>query len=258
MNSLWFADYNKEYHSDDAAFFSGKDVPIIDELQQNFVALQEEFKILWEENNGKVENYFGDYSAYDDKQFPPNSWSKLPIQVWGFKNKKLAKRFPVLADFTKRHSAITTCCVTKLAPKSIIKMHYGETNAIYRIHLGLNVPTNDPSICGIEVMNEVRAWNNGESFGFIDSNPHWVWNKSDQDRYIVIIDLLRKPFIKYKWFISIRIVISILFFSVFTRILNEKTLKLVPVWFLNMLAIILFVPIFLSIKINNQLGIIKI
>jgi len=52
------------------------------------------------------------------------------------------------------------------------------------VHLPLIVPEG----CGFRVGGETREWRVGEAFVFDDTIEHEAWNRSDQDRAILIID----------------------------------------------------------------------
>lgn len=74
---------------------------------------------------------------------------------------------------------------------SIIKPHQGYTGDVVRYHLGLIVPVEDPHEVGIRVGHEVRGWKAGESMLFDDMQEHETWNRSDKDRVVLLVDLMR-------------------------------------------------------------------
>jgi aspartyl/asparaginyl beta-hydroxylase (cupin superfamily) len=45
-----------------------------------------------------------------------------------------------------------------------------------------------PGSCGFRVGGETRAWREGEAFVFDDTIEHEAWNRSDQDRALLILD----------------------------------------------------------------------
>ena len=53
------------------------------------------------------------------------------------------------------------------------------------IHLPLVVPPD----CSFRVGGETREWREGEAFGFDDTIEHEAWNRSDQDRAVLILDV---------------------------------------------------------------------
>ena len=65
-----------------------------------------------------------------------------------------------------------------------IPPHTGVTNLRTIIHLPLVVPGE----CSFRVGGETREWREGEAFAFDDTIEHEAWNRSDQDRAVLILD----------------------------------------------------------------------
>jgi aspartyl/asparaginyl beta-hydroxylase (cupin superfamily) len=65
-----------------------------------------------------------------------------------------------------------------------IPPHTGVTNTRTIIHLPLVVPPG----CTFRVGGETREWREGEAFAFDDTIEHEAWNRSEQDRAILILD----------------------------------------------------------------------
>jgi aspartyl/asparaginyl beta-hydroxylase (cupin superfamily) len=65
-----------------------------------------------------------------------------------------------------------------------IPPHTGVTNTRTIIHLPLIVPPG----CAFRVGGETREWREGEAFAFDDTIEHEAWNRSDQDRAVLILD----------------------------------------------------------------------
>jgi aspartyl/asparaginyl beta-hydroxylase (cupin superfamily) len=66
-----------------------------------------------------------------------------------------------------------------------IPPHTGVTNTRTIIHLPLIVP----GLCEFRVGGETRAWREGEAIAFDDTIEHEAWNRSDQDRAVLILDV---------------------------------------------------------------------
>jgi aspartate beta-hydroxylase len=67
-----------------------------------------------------------------------------------------------------------------------ISAHRGPTNLRVRCHLGIAVPDGD---CAIRVGDEVRRWVPGQCLVFDDYFEHEAWNRTNQDRIVLIVDL---------------------------------------------------------------------
>jgi aspartate beta-hydroxylase len=72
-----------------------------------------------------------------------------------------------------------------LKPGAHIPSHFGLANFKLVAHLPLIVPPG----CSIRVGNETRSWVEGECLILDDSFQHEAWNKSDQDRAVLIVEV---------------------------------------------------------------------
>lgn len=253
-NLLWFSDYNKKYSGNEPAFYNVAELPIAQLLEKNYAAICEELKPLWLE---KDDTLFGAYDTFDDKQFPPRSWRKLVLKVWGLNNKPALRRFPVTASLLNQSSNILSCFITKTAPNSLIKPHCGETNAHLRIHLGLKVPDSAGDLCAMEVINTTVKWQNGKTFAFLDAHEHHVWNRTNSERYVLIVDVIRPEFKHKRSFICTRVIVSQLFFYTLSLAKVPK-LHLVPSAMLTVIAYIAYFPLLAIVVIHNRIGLFKL
>ena len=72
-----------------------------------------------------------------------------------------------------------------LAPNTHIPPHTGVANTRLVCHLPLIVPPD----CGFRCGATTREWTVGEAFVFDDTIEHEAWNRSDQLRVVLIVDL---------------------------------------------------------------------
>ena len=72
-----------------------------------------------------------------------------------------------------------------LRPGSHIPPHTGVTNVRGVVHLPLIVPDG----CEFRVGGETRSWVKGAALAFDDTIEHEAWNRSTQDRAVLIIDV---------------------------------------------------------------------
>jgi beta-hydroxylase len=63
------------------------------------------------------------------------------------------------------------------------------TRALVRCHLGLVVPRE--GTCEMDVDGRRVRWREGEAFVFDDSRPHEVWNDTDEERVVLLLDVRR-------------------------------------------------------------------
>lgn len=67
-----------------------------------------------------------------------------------------------------------------------IAAHEGYTGSVLRFHYGLKVPKGD---CAIRVDKDVRHWADGDALLFDDTKEHQAWNRTNEYRMIIIIDI---------------------------------------------------------------------
>lgn len=119
-----------------------------------------------------------------------NDWSSISLWSRGaFSNK--AKYFPHVKEI------ITECedslfpwrgevTFMRLKAGAYLPEHYDWTNAQITCHFGINIP----SKCGLTVAGETRSWQEGEALFFDHSFLHSAFNHSNQDRDILLINML--------------------------------------------------------------------
>ncbi len=130
---------------------------------------------------------------------PRNQWSDLnnnpawsALHLWkdGERNEAACARAQKTAELIE---SLPLAGVPGRAPNvffSILKAgkhippHTGVTNSRTIIHLPLIVPDG----CAFRVGGETREWREGEAFAFDDTIEHEAWNRSDQDRAVLILD----------------------------------------------------------------------
>jgi hypothetical protein len=78
-----------------------------------------------------------------------------------------------------------------MRPGAIIKPHMGYTADVLRLHLGVVVPIEDPSVAGIRVGGQRKGWKEGECLLFDDTQEHEAWNAGDRARVVMLVDVLR-------------------------------------------------------------------
>nr|WP_294848553.1 aspartyl/asparaginyl beta-hydroxylase domain-containing protein [uncultured Sphingomonas sp.] len=117
-------------------------------------------------------------------------WSSLHLWREGTRVDEACARAPKTAALIE---ALPLCDIPGRAPTaffSILKAgkaippHTGVTNIRTIIHLPLIVPGK----CAFRVGGETREWKVGEAFAFDDSIEHEAWNRSGEDRAILILD----------------------------------------------------------------------
>lgn len=78
-----------------------------------------------------------------------------------------------------------TAFFSRLRPGTHIPPHHGATNTRTIVHLPLVIPPD----CGIRVGNDTRQWRRGEILAFDDTIEHEAWNRSQEARVVLILDV---------------------------------------------------------------------
>ncbi|MCB1741296.1 MAG: aspartyl/asparaginyl beta-hydroxylase domain-containing protein [Gammaproteobacteria bacterium] len=73
---------------------------------------------------------------------------------------------------------------SRLRPGAHITPHFGLMNVRLTVHMGLRIPEQS----GIRVGTQTRRWQPGKVIAFDDSFDHEAWNRSDQERIVLIFE----------------------------------------------------------------------
>jgi beta-hydroxylase len=134
--------------------------------------------------------------AYTDAHLYNQGWEVFGL--WGFRHHdrnepmidselKLNTKFcPRTADLVRKHVPVNgSVGFSRLAAGTVIQPHTGDDFGFLRMHLGIQVPEGD---IGLRVQGEDIKWQTGRAFIFDDSLLHEAWNRTDQDRVVLILD----------------------------------------------------------------------
>ena len=157
------------------------------------------------------------------------------------------KHFPETLKLIKSIPGLVSASYTQLEPMSSIKAHCGDTDAIFRCHLGLRIPGKMPE-CGFRVGNEWRSWQEGKLLIFVDANNHEAINNTPQSRFIFLFDIIRDEYVGKK-----RLICSTVLTGLFVQKLTGhiKILSKLPFW-VQKITVKIFIPvIYLAIPVRN-------
>ncbi|MCE3278186.1 MAG: hypothetical protein K0S44_377 [Bacteroidetes bacterium] len=188
MHRLWFSiyDFSFNYPENEPAFISPENFSWAEELASNSKNIQLELQEYLIKH--KLANYFN--TSMVNKK---GSWKTIALKTWSVELFKNQKQFPFTTSLINKYPNIISASFNLLEPAAKILPHCGDTNAIYRCHLGIEIPAGLPEV-GFKVKDEIRAWENGKWLVFIDAYKHEAWNNTDKARYIFLIDVMRDEF----------------------------------------------------------------
>ena len=167
----------------------------------------------------KAEQVWRDWpetNLYKQKQGEQNQeWKVVPLcysfpaddeknTVWVDANEK---RFPQTCALLRSIPGIRTALFSRLGPKTSLVSHQGWaqlSNHVLRCHISLSLPVSSPVLehnsndsfsghppCGIIVGEEIQYHEMGNVIVFDDSLLHSAFNKSKENRIVLIVDIVR-------------------------------------------------------------------
>lgn len=142
------------------------------------------------------------------------NWSTDPNDNWVVnwsinlynKNANIDSLPAGLQEVAEKISNIPDCYQSFLnfvAPGTIIPQHkdnknlgniVGPDKSCYQVVLCIQIPSNDPEVCGTDNGGEIRSYSTGDIVSFDGMVDHWIWNYSDQWRITACVDIFTDAF----------------------------------------------------------------
>jgi beta-hydroxylase len=112
--------------------------------------------------------------------------------LWGFGEpvQTACRSCPETARLLQTIPGLQSAFFSILAPGFHVRPHKGVSRGILRAHLGLTVPANRES-CYMHVGDETIVWEEGKCVVFDDTYRHEVFNNTDEERVVLLIDFDR-------------------------------------------------------------------
>ncbi len=249
--NLWFSILSKDakYSSDEPAFIDVKEFDWVKNTESMTNSIREELLEYLKKSN--LPSYFNTKMSEDVKK-----WKTVSLKWWTLEFYRNQQHFPITTKFINSIPHLVSASFNLLEPHSRILPHCGDTNGIYRCHLGLIIPGELPD-CGFRVENEKKPWKEGEWLIFIDAKEHEAWNSTDKDRLILVIDIIRPAYFSKK-----NSICSIVLTGLFLQRRAEKyhfLYKLKDCGLIRKTWVGILTPFcYVSIKIRNVLSSLKI
>jgi hypothetical protein len=115
------------------------------------------------------------------------TWKQLWLLMGDTIHKENCKIFPKTVEILKKCKRIRReVLFSVMEPNCYIPPHRGNMNTALRVHMGLCGLGN----CGIKVGDETRKQEEGKLLIFDDSKIHSAWNGSDEQRCVLIFDII--------------------------------------------------------------------
>lgn len=190
------------YKGNAPTYFNPADFDWSQSVEANWKEIKAELLKFLEENK-ELWPYF-DQSIVSKK----NSWKTIPFSAWGVQFRKNQKSAPITTKTLNQIPGIVSSSFNMLDANSEILPHYGDTDGVMRCHLGIIVPGDLPEV-GFEVEGEQHPWREGELLFFCDAHHHRAWNNSNQQRFILLFDVIRPEYLDRKRTICSKVLASL-------------------------------------------------
>lgn len=169
----------------DKAFF-----PWIAELERNWQAIRDEAIRIRAEDIPSL----GDISFDHGRIAADRRWRAFFLKGYGYRMPSNAARAPVTAALIEKVPGLVTANFSVMEAGGHIPRHWGMTKGMLTYHLALKAPR-EAEKCRMHIEEgetlHVMHWEDGQSFLFDDMFNHEVWNESEDDRYILLIQIKR-------------------------------------------------------------------
>jgi len=119
-----------------------------------------------------------------------DKWQAFFIWGYGLKLAKNAALCPRTTALVEQIPGLKSAIFSILAPGAHIPRHQGVTAAMITCHLALIVPR-EREKCRMQVEDQVYSWEPGKALIFDDTYDHEVWNDTDEDRVVLLIQFAR-------------------------------------------------------------------
>lgn len=173
--------------------FYDLDAPWLETLRAGFEVIRDEKNALLNARSA-IKPYVDEQTPDDPdwKKLEKNlTWSSAHLLKGGVVNEEVAAQCPQTMQVLEQLPLVRLAehapeaFFSILRPGTYIPPHFGLSNLKLTVHLGLDIPAN----CAIKVGEEQRGWQPGEVLVFDDSFRHEAWNRSGQDRAVLITEI---------------------------------------------------------------------
>lgn len=163
-------------------FYDISETPELKILEENYIdILAELIELKKNATNGFWLDTFPEYLHPDSK----HKWKVFTFMFFGIKLPSNCNLCPKTFSVLQKIPNLISADFSYLPANTKINSHKGFTKMVLRAHLGLIIPKD----CGIKVGDETKVWQPGKMLVFDDSFEHEAWNNSDEDRFVLMLDI---------------------------------------------------------------------
>lgn len=119
-----------------------------------------------------------------------HGWKTFVLCGFGHRSDHDCARCPETTRLLEALSHLSSAWFSILAPGKHIPRPAGVTRGVVRCPLALVVPR-DAERCRMRVADRMTSWEEGRCLIFDDSCKHEVWNDTEEERVVLIVDVER-------------------------------------------------------------------
>lgn len=164
-------------------------------LEENFDAIRSEVLQFFGENPEAFQANFTPY-AYKEQ-----GWRTINLYSYFLRNRENCARLPITDSIVRQIPDMSMAQVAVLNPQTRVKAHFGDTNGVLRMHMGIVVPAGLPNV-GIRMQREDHPWEEGKVFAISISHRHFAWNDTDHHRIVLVVDRVRPEYSEQRFAVA--------------------------------------------------------
>jgi aspartate beta-hydroxylase len=121
-------------------------------------------------------------------------WRMFVLKAYGTSVPKNMAACPTLSELLCDAPDVLSASISFLAPGKHVPAHRGPFRGVLRFYLGLSVPRADDGrpAAVLRVADTEYRIGDGDCMLWDDTFPHEVWNRSDQVRSVLLLDVWRR------------------------------------------------------------------
>src|ERR1019366_545862 len=178
---IWFHINRHWYTGKLPAFYDTTQLPSAAILERNYEAIKKEVMDYYAKEGDKIKPNF---VWYNDSM---EGWHAVDMMSYNLLYPGHIKKFPVVWGIVSKIPNVVSVQISILKAHSRIRPHMDDSNAIIRHHLGLVVPGKYPEL-GFRGGSTETCWEEGKVFAMCMAHRHLVWNNTDGNRIILVVD----------------------------------------------------------------------
>lgn len=160
-------------------FLDPRDFPFVRTLERSAPAIRAELDGLGARDG---------FVPWPEQELYDEGWEVFGLYSFGRRLPANCAKCPRTEEAVLEVPGLRVAGFSRLAAGTHIHPHRGDERGVLRCHLGLVTPPDT----GLRVDGETRTWEQGRCLVFDDTYEHEAWNRSGDDRVVLLIDFAKE------------------------------------------------------------------